>query len=180
MEFLKMRNKIIIFGRSPFINELDFDKIDYDKYSICCINTINPNLKQVNYVVSTDYNVMFPYDREFEWISPHTNWLFLGTSEPYYVEERKLSWCYFSSSIAVSFAILRGYKEIYLAGIELEGDDKFEHYDSKPVILKNGFDKCYAERKFIKNICYKYGVKVFTLNINNDWIKFKDIGVTKK
>lgn len=172
-----MRDKIIIFGRSPFVKKIDFSKIDYNEYSICCINTVNPNLKQVNYVVSTDYNIMFPYDREFEWISPHTNWLFLGTGEPYYIEERKLSWCYYSSSIAVAFAILRGYKEIYLAGVDLKGEDIFEHYDGKPIPQTNGQYKCQAEKEFIKNICYKYGVKIFTLNIDNNWINFADIGV---
>lgn len=173
-----MRNKIIIFGRSPFINRIDFDKIDYDNFSICCLNTLNPKLKRIDYVVSVDDNVMFAYDREFEWISANTGWLFKETGSDYTVLEKCLSWAFFSSSAAVSFAILRGYKEIYLAGVDLIGGRVFEHYDGKPTNVKSE-DMCNAEKNFIREICGKYGVKVFTLNPDNNWTNLIDIGVLK-
>lgn len=38
------KKKIIIFGRSPFINQIKLDKIDYNEYDICCINSAIPKI----------------------------------------------------------------------------------------------------------------------------------------
>ena len=38
---------------------------------------------------------------------------------------------------------------------------------------------CNEEKSFIKSICLLHGVKLFTLDPNNSWLNFKDIGVIK-
>ena len=64
--------RLIIFGRSPFINKIDLN-IDYDKYDVLCINYPIPNIK-VHYVVSCDDWVKPILAPKTEWISPNTNW----------------------------------------------------------------------------------------------------------
>lgn len=175
-----MKNKIIIFGRSLFIKKINFEKIDYKNYDICCINTVNPKLKKIDYAVSVDYYINFPENRDFEWISPQTGWLFIDTKDNYVVRDKCLSWRFFSSSIAVSFAFFKGYKEIYLAGIDLISGKPINHYDDKCVgkePLKEYM--CESEKEFIKQICNKNNVKIYTLNKRNAWVEYKDIGITK-
>ena len=169
--------KILIFGRSPFINKIDFNKIDYRQYDVLCINNLVPQCKTVNYMVSVDEPVKFLETKNCEWVSINTGWEF--KNEGYIIKEKCLCWRHFSSSAAVSFAILRGYKEILLAGIDLIGGTFFKHYDGSMTSKIMSFQICNEEREFIKEICQKNSVEIFTLNKENDWLQFKDIGVIK-
>ena len=94
--------------------------------------------------------------------------------------EKHLSWCQFSSSVAINFAILRKYKEIYLAGIDLIEDGKpLNHYDG--VINKECTDsfRCRSEKKYIKDLCNRNKVKIFNLNKDCNWLEVADIGINK-
>lgn len=165
-------------GRSPFINNLDVSKIDYNKFDVCCINSLVPNT-QPKYLVSADVDVKPEIPHGCEWISSNTGWLFY-TGKDILTENLNLSYSEFSSSLAVNFAILRGYKKIYLAGIDLIEDGKpFMHYDG---ILNNEItaqSRCEKDKKFIIDICEKNNVSIFNLNPICDWLPYEDIGLIK-
>lgn len=165
---------LIIFGRSPFINELRLENIDYSKFDVCCINYPIPNIK-VHYVVSADHWVKPILAPKTEWISENTGWKFKKT-ENIIREDKRLSWRYYSSSLAVNFAILRGYKTIYLAGIDLIEDNKpFTHYDGIVNKRKVDASSCVEEKRYIKELARD--VEIYQLNPKANWLPYKDIGL---
>lgn len=173
-----MMKDLIIFGRSLFINRLDITKIDYDKFDVCCINSIIPNVK-AKYLVSADKEVNPLIPDNVEWCSVNNGWELVKTND-IIQEEGKLSWRHYSSDLAVNFAILRGYKTLYLAGIDLmENDTPFQHYDG----IVNVKTECgwgmKDEQKLIKYFGDKFNVKIYNLNPNVKWIDFIDIGLLK-
>lgn len=176
-----MTKKIIILGRSPFINNIDFKKIDSQEYSVCVINHAHPDCKNFSYLVSADEATRYNKPTEFEWISRYTGWTFKyhQKGKDIILKENEISWRHFSSSIAVSFAILRGFEEIYLAGVDLSGNKKFKHFDGTSTSKVIDEKICNEEKSFIKSICLLHGVKLFTLDPNISWLNFKDIGVIK-
>lgn len=173
-----MKREIIIFGRSPFINKLHLDKIDYNRFDICCINKIIPELKKVNYLVSADEWVKPEIPDGCEWISVNNGWDIIKTNGATIQQEGKLSWKHYSSDLAVNFAIMRGYKHIYLAGIDLIEDDKpFEHYDGVVNVKIESAGGCKDEKFLIRSLGNKYGVMLYQLNPESKWLKFVDIGL---
>lgn len=173
--------ELIIFGRSPFINRLNCDAIDYDRFDICCINGSLPQLKRIDYVVSAD-DFCKPYIREgAEWISVNNGWKLIKTEARIIQEDvpiRRLSWKHLSSDLAVNFAIMRGYRTIYLAGIDLVEDGKpFYHWDGvmnkKPQSAEGARD----EKEFIKLLGRRFGANIYQLNPDSDWLEVKDLGL---
>lgn len=171
--------ELIIFGRSPFINRLNLDKLDYTRFDICCINKPIYGLKRVDYLVSADDWVKPELPPETEWISVNNGWDIIKT-EKIIREEHKLSWKHYSSDLAVNFAILRGYKTIYLAGIDMVEDDKpFVHYDGVINKQKASADGCRDEKEHIKLLARESNVKLYQLNPDSDWLEIKDIGIVE-
>lgn len=166
MPFMK---KLIIFGRSPFINKIDLN-IDYDKYDVLCINYPIPNIK-VHYLVSCDEWVKPTLAPKTEWISVNTGWDLHKTRE-FITEEKHLSWLFYSSSAAVNFAILRGYKEIYLCGVDLIPNGKpFKHYDG---IMNNktpSEKSLIEEQEYIKELCRQNNVIIYNVNPKVKWVE---------
>lgn len=167
---------LLIFGRSPFINELKLENIDYDRFDVCCINYPIPNIR-VHYLVSADKEVKPILAPKTEWISLNTGWC-LKKTDRIIQEIGVLSWCIYSSSLAVNFAISRGYKTMFLGGIDLFDDNKpFKHYDgviNKKSATTHGVTE---EKKFIKRLAEKYNVNIYQLNPQADWLEFKDVGL---
>lgn len=163
---------LIIFGRSPFINKVPLEKINYDLFDVCCINYPIPNIK-VHYVVSADDTVKPILAPKTEWVSKHTGWNIIKT-EKIIQEIGTLSWRIYSSSLAVNFAILRGYKNIYLCGVDLIEDDKpFTHYDgilNKRPARASG---CREEKEYIIELGKKFGVNLYQMNPACTWLDFK-------
>lgn len=172
----KKKDSIIIFGRSPFINQLNLSKIDYSKFDVCCINYPIPDIK-VKYIVSADSWVRPVKAPKTEWVSRITGWFFKKSKE-LIRECKSLSWLHYSSGLAVNFAILRGYKNIYLGGIDLiEEKSPFVHYDG---IVNNGCGNPNSrreEKEYIKNLCREAGVNIYQLNPQADWLEYRDIGL---
>ena len=168
--------ELIIFGRSPFINQFNFDKLDYDRFDICCINSKIPSLKRVDYIVSADEWVRPEIPEGCEWISVNNGWDIIKT-ERIIQQPQRLSWKHYSSDLAVNFAVMRGYKTIYLAGIDLVEDNKpFYHYDG----IMNDYNAPAAgsrdEKELIKKLCEDAGVKIYQLNPEMNWLEFYDVG----
>ena len=164
---------IIIFGRSPFINKINLDKIDYDKFDICCINYPIYDIK-VHYLVSADSWTKPILAPKTEWVSKNTGWEIIST-DAIITQEKKLSWRAYSSSLAVNFAILIGYKNIYLAGIDLM-DINYKHYDDDSVYIKDK-DSYRIEKDYIKTLRDYYKVNVYQLNKEANWLEYKDINI---
>ena len=166
--------ELIIFGRSPFINELKLENIDYNKYDVCCINYPIPYIK-VKYVVSADKSVIPVLAPKTEWVSLNTGWEFKKTDR-IIRQKNKLSWRYYSSSLAVNFGILRGYKTIYLGGVDLFDDNKpFIHYDGVENLKPATIDATSNEKLYIKELAKD--IKIYQLNPKADWLEFRDIGI---
>lgn len=167
--------ELIIFGRSPFINKLKLQNINYERYDICCINYPIPNIK-VNYVVSADNWVKPVLAPKTEWISTNTGWEIIKRPDLIIQEEQRLSWAFYSSSLAVNFAILRGYKTLYLGGIDLIEDNMpFVHYDG--IINKKAasIESVAKEKIYIKELAKD--INIYQLNPNADWLEYRDIGL---
>lgn len=172
-----MRKELIIFGRSPFINKLNFNNLDYDRFDICCINSKIPNLNRVDYIVSADEWVKPEIPDGCEWISVNNGWDIIKT-EKIIAEEQRLSWKHLSSDLAVNFALMRGYRIIYLAGIDLVEDGKpFYHYDGIMNKKPQAADGAKDEKEVIKHLCELKGAKIYQINPEADWLEVKDIGL---
>lgn len=169
--------ELIIFGRSCFINRLNLANIDYDKCDICCINKPIEGLKRVDYLVSADEWVKPEIPEGCEWVSVNNGWEIIKTEKVIRAEQR-LSWKHYSSDLAVNFAILRGYKTIYLAGIDLVEDNKpFNHYDGIINNYSAPADGCKDEKEHIKMLAREADVKLYQLNPDCDWLEFRDLNL---
>lgn len=169
--------ELIIFGRSPFINRLNCDAIDYNRFDICCINSKIPKLKRVDYIVSADEWVKPEIPDGCEWISVNNGWNIVKT-EQIIQQERRLSWKHLSSDLAVNFALMRGYRTIYLAGVDLVEDGKpFYHYDGVMNKKPQAADGARDEKEHIKHLCELSGAKIYQINPEADWLEVRDIGL---
>lgn len=167
---------IIIFGRSPFINRLDLAKLDYDRFDVCCINKPIKNIK-TKYLVSADAWVKPELDKDIEWVSIHSGWKIIKTDNVIQ-HEGKLSWKHYSSDLAVNFAILRGYKNIYLAGIDLIPDGKgLVHYDGVVNEEPTNPEGTIDAQNIIKLLAEMYRVNIYNVNPSCDWLEYRDIGL---
>lgn len=171
--------ELLIFGRSPFINELNLEQIDYDRFDVLCINYPIPDIR-VKYVVAADHWVEPVLAKKTEFVSKNTGWELIKTEDYRIItKEKQLTWAYFSSSLAVNFAILRGYKTAYLGGVDLiENNKPFEHYDG--VINKNtsSMDALRGEKEYIKRLGKQ--IDLYQLNPICSWLQYKDIGLLKE
>lgn len=171
--------EIIILGRSPFINEIDVNKIDYDKYDVCCINSVVPGTKP-KYLVSVDFDYFPKVPEGCEWVSRCNNWQ-IERTKAFITEEKKISWGYYSSSAAVNLALLRGYRTIYLAGIDLIEDNKpFSHYFGKVNKKIANTDYLRYEKDYIKTLCQIFDAHIYNLNPQCNWLETKDIGILQE
>ena len=174
------KEEIIIFGRSPFINKLKLNKIDYSRFDICCCNYPLHDII-VHYVVSADTWVKPKLAPRTEWISGRGGWDFIKNNNVLkdgniIQEARRLTWFNYTSDLAVNFAIMRGYKKIYLGGIDLiEDNQPFRHYDG--VVNEKVGGKLKEEKEYIKYLGEKFNVEIYQLNPKANWLEFRDIGI---
>lgn len=161
--------ELLIFGRSPFIKKVPLSKINYDKYDVLCINYPIPDIK-VHYVIACDEWVKPILAPKTEFISSNTGWGFIKTFTSIINEEKRLSWACFSSSAAVGFARLRGYKTIYLIGVDCVEDNKpMKHYDGIVNTKTTSDIACKKEKAYIK--LYTQYMTIYQTNpaVKNDW-----------
>lgn len=163
-------------GRSPFINKINLSNINYDEFDVCCINYPIFDIK-VHYVVSVDSWTRPVLAPKTEWVSVHTGWDFVKTYTSHIHEEKRLSWACFTSSAAVAFAYLRGYKEVYLVGVDLsETNEPMQHFDGTLNAFVTKASVCKREKECIA--WYKDKIKIYQTNpeVKDEWgIPFKDI-----
>ena len=140
------KNSIIIVGGSPFVNEVDFKKIDFDKYDILCINRPILNAP-VKYLCchDTDFRACHTQQEVQDTLRKGLNPVFIAPKTEFIHETTGWNWkfdmintdkntkllgfCLYSCTSAVNFAYLKDYKNVYLVGIDLKEDNKpFTHW----------------------------------------------------
>ena len=139
-----MSKNLIIIGGSPFVNTIDLPRIDIDRFDILCINRPIHNLP-VHYLVAYDDDFRACHNQEevqnilkqhlnpvflapkTEFIHKSTGWKF--TKDIISSTDKELGFCMYTCSSAVNFAYLRGYKNVYFIGVDLEENNKpFAHW----------------------------------------------------
>lgn len=120
-----MLKSCLIIGRSPFVNKVAWDKVDWDRFFVICINYPVPDIP-VDVVVAKDewVNPVLAPDTKF--ISPIKDYHF--TDNP--VSDKDIGFRMYSSTSAVYYAHKMGFKTAYLIGIDHKEDNKpYKHYD---------------------------------------------------
>lgn len=139
-----MKDSIIIFGGSPFVATIDKSRIDLDRFDILCINRPVHNIP-VHYLVAHDVDFRACHsEQEVQsiikqglnpvFIAPKTEFIHETTGwnwKPDIIsnQDKLLGFCLYTCSSALNFAYLRGYKNVYFIGVDLEENNKpFTHW----------------------------------------------------
>lgn len=173
---------LILFGRSPFINEIkDYIPKLIAKYHTMGCNYFCNTFPDVEYVLfyddivpnvvnSTVITDLQNYENE-----NRKSYQFCRSYpkiETYKIQEKRnkfseeegtLSYCAHSPSIALDWAYKKGFENVVIAGIDLVPHTK--HYDSEDYIF--GDYAISVARNHLVNIATKY-LNIFQLNPNSD------------
>lgn len=162
----------LIIGRSPFVNQVKWNKIDFSKYFVICINYPVPDIP-VDIVIARDDTPNPVLAPATKFISPKTNYHFTEKA----TENNDIEFCCYTSSSAVYLASKMGFKRVFLIGIDHVEDDKpFVHYDG---IVNKGVATSFSNRLCKNYICqYKSKMSIYQTNpqVSNQWdIPYKSI-----
>lgn len=162
-----MKHECLIIGRSPFVNQVDWCKIDYDRFLIICINYPVPDIP-VDIVIAKDEWVKPVLAPATKFISPNTGYNF--TDKP--IKENDIGFLTYTSTSAVWLANKMGLKS-YLIGVDHKEDDKpFIHYDG---IINNNIAMIESQKE-VKNFISKYDTYQTNPTVRNEWdLPFVDI-----
>ena len=179
------KNSIIIVGGSPFVNEVDLKRIDFDKYDIMAIN--RPP-------IGIPCHILIAHDQDFRachtqdevkqvkeqglnpvFLAPKTEFIHETTGwkwKPDIIshEDKLLGFCMYSCSSALNFAYLKGYKNVYFVGVDLAEDNKpFSHWHG----VTNHTPVSSACARRVKEYLYKYKkwLNIYQCNpsVSKDW-----------
>lgn len=137
---------ILIIGGSPFVNTVNLLRIDTERFDILCINRPVHNIP-VHYLICHDSNFRACHTQKDVkrikeqglnpvFIAPKTEFIHSTTGwESEYdkinhdINKKWLGFVLYTCSSALNFAYLKGYKNVYLIGVDLEENDKpFTHW----------------------------------------------------
>lgn len=134
----------LIIGRSPFVNNVKWNKVDFDKYFVICCNYPVPNIP-VDIVVARDDAPNPVLAPATQFISPKTGFKFVENAK----EEKEVEFCCYTSSSAVWLSKKLGFKHSILIGIDhIEDNKPFTHYDG---IVNTGVASALSNR-----LCKEY------------------------
>lgn len=139
-----MTKDLIVIGGSPFVNTVDLPRIDTNKFDVLAINRQPLNVR-TRYLIAYDTDFRPAHTQEevteikeqglnpvfiapkTEFIHTSTGWKF--TRNIISENDKELGFWLYTCSSAVNFAYLRGYKNVYLIGVDLEENNKpFTHW----------------------------------------------------
>lgn len=160
-------NECLIIGRSPFVNEVNWSKIDFNRFLVICINYPVPDIP-VDIVIAKDEWVKPVLAPATQFISPNTGYNF--TSNP--IKENDIGFFMYTSTSAVWLANRKGLKS-YLIGVDHKEDDKpFLHYDG----IQNKNIATIESQKEVKKYISQYDVYQTNPTVKNEWgVPFIDI-----
>lgn len=180
---------VIIFGRSPYINEIKeyipelikkhttiginyfcntYPDVDY----VCFYDNILPNVKHSTII--TSYKNAEKEPRNLILSHNYELYHIVRNGECFSEEPNILNFCMHTPSMALNWAYLKGYKEAVLAGIDLIPNTK--HFDDNKICLSESSME--TARNHLENVATKY-LKIYQLNPNSNLklpkIKMEDL-----
>lgn len=153
-------NECLVIGRSPFVNEVQWSKIDFNRFTVICVNYPVPDIP-VDIVIAKDEWVKPILAPQTKFISPNTGYNF--TRHP--IKENDIGFLDYTSTSAVWLANKLGLKS-YLIGIDHKEDNKpFLHYDG----IQNYNIATIESQKEVKNYISKFDVYQTNPTVKNEW-----------
>ena len=177
------KNSIIIIGGSCFVSTVDLQRIDTDRFDIMAINRQPLGIKtkyliayddgftachtqeEVKTALANNLNPVFVAPKT-EFIHKSSGWTFKKDYISH--EDKTLGFCLYTCSSAVNFAYLRGYKNVYLVGVDLEENNKpFTHWHGVTNVIPVP-DTCARQAK---EYLYRYKklLNMYQCNPNVKW-----------
>lgn len=168
---------LIIFGRSPYINEIKefipelikkhttiginyfcntFPDVDY----VCFYDNIIPDVKHSTII--TSYKNAEKEPRNLIYSHPYELYHIKKDDGTFSEEPSTLNFCVHTPSMALNWAYLKGYKDVVLAGVDLIPNTK--HFDSVKLIFPQ--ESIDLARKHLETVVPKY-LNVYQLNPNS-------------
>ena len=157
----------LIIGRSPFVNQVEWSKIDFNRFLTICINYPVPDIP-VDIVIAKDEWVKPILAPKTQFISPNTGYNF--TNHP--IEENDIGFLTYTSTSAAWLANKLGLIS-YLIGVDHREDNKpFLHYDG----IQNLNIATIESQKEVKDYISQFNVYQTNPTVKNEWgVPFIDI-----
>ena len=185
---LNYNDTLIIFGRSTFINEIADSIPDLcKKYHTMGCNYFVNSFPQVEYVIFYDdlvpnvqpqhriiTNIKYSKDtnsKSYNLLNTHGNCELYNVNKDFKFSTKPdtLHMCIHTPSIGMNWAYLKGFKNIVLAGIDLNSNN--QHFDYKTTPDQNGHTLCNkalpTARRHLKEVAIKV-LNVYQLNPNSN------------
>ena len=160
-------NDLIIVGGSPFVNTVDLRKLDYTKYDVLAINK-QPYGIPVNYLLGVD-EINPTTAPKTERILRVNGWKF-NRNNHWDLKNKELCYVCYSSSCACLFAYLKGYKNVYLIGVDLKEDNKpFVHWHGVVNERIAEANSIKPEKAFIYNIAKEINIYQCNKEVLSEW-----------
>ena len=182
-----MKDSIIIFGGSPFVNTIDLKRIDINRFDTLAINRPPLNIP-IHYLIAHDcgFRACHTQDEVQNILQQGLNPVFIAPKTEFIHETTGWKWQFdyintdtnkkllgfalYTCSSAVNFAYLKGYKNVYFVGVDLaENNMPFTHWHGVTNIVPVS-DRCAIQTK---EYLYKYKkfLNMYQCNPNvaNEW-----------
>lgn len=171
---MNKEDTLIIFGRSPFINEIRKDIPEIIKnWHTVGINYFCETFPDVEYVafydnilpIIKDSTIITDYqNKDNEVVKSHNHLLYYVKKDDWCFSECEptLHLCVHTPSMVMNWAYLKGYKNVVIAGIDLIPDTP--HFDSSKKIFSERSIE--VARRHLEKVCTKY-LNVYQLNPNS-------------
>lgn len=180
---MNKEDTLILFGRSPFINEIKkyIPRIIKKWHTMGC-NTFCESFPDVEYVIFYDdicpkvgenstiitdnLNYVNEHRKAYSLLHNHPKvetWKVIKMRNRFAEEDDELSLCVHTPSMALDWAYKKGFKNVVLAGIDLIPNTK--HFDSEAYIFNNEAVK--TARLHLTGVATRY-LNIYQLNSRSD------------
>lgn len=150
----------LIIGRSPFINKVNWNKIDFKRFLVICINYPVPDIP-VDIVIAKDEWVNPVLAPATKFISPKTGYNFTPNPK----NSNDIGFLWYTSTSAVWLANKMGLKS-FLIGVDHKEDNKpFLHYDG---ILNKNIATIQSQKE-VKDYISQFNVFQTNPTVKNEW-----------
>ena len=159
---------MIIIGGSKFVCEVNLPRIDTERFDVLAINRQPLNIR-TRYLIAHDSDFRPAHSQNDVqkilkqglnpvFLAPKTEFIHETTGWKWEFDiishkDKMLGFCVYTCSAALNFAYLRGYKNVYLIGVDLAEDNKpFTHWHG----VTNHTQVSSACARRVKEYLYKY------------------------
>ena len=172
-----MNDTLILFGRSLFIDKIkNYIPELIKKYDTLGINTFYKTYPDIDAVIFYDKdaapkekidNLIITDRKNISEVKHQKNVEIYEviTNRPEFSNiQGILNFYYFTSSMAINWAYLKGYKNVVLAGVDLENNYHFDDKDFRPELADGVQEKT---KRYMEQVCSKY-INLYQLNPESD------------